>query len=105
MILRLLAMVLAVGILGACAQQQPDEMAPPDAVPVVAVTTSIKSSFYDCSIQVIAANKRVGQRPEETHYFPVRVLAPNAVATTDHNLARLNIYVDGNGNILSAKCG
>ena len=96
------ATVLAV-FMGACAQ--PDEMKAPDAVPVVSVTTSITSSFYECTRQVLEINKNIGKPPQETNYFPVRILVPNSAATMDHNLARLNIYVDGSGNILSAKCG
>lgn len=101
--LRITAMC-AVLLLGACAQSS-DEMKAPDAVPVISVTTSVKSSFYDCTRQVLEINKNIGKPPWETNYFPVRVLAPNSVATTDHNIARLNIYVDKIGNILSAKCG
>ena len=89
--------------LGACAQT--DEMKAPDAVPVVAVTTVVKSSFYECSRQVLALEKMVGQTPPETGYFPVRIIAPNSTVTMDHNLSRLNVYVDGAGKILFAKCG
>ena len=95
--------ISAVLLVGACAQ--PDEMKAPDAVPVVSVTTSVKSSFYDCTRQVLEINKNIGKPPWEINYFPVRTLAPNSAATMDHNLARLNIYVDDSGNILSAKCG
>ena len=100
--LRITTMCVAL-LLSACAQA--DEMEAPDAVPVISVTTSIKSSFYDCTRQVLEINKNIGKPPWETTYFPVRILAPNSVATMDHNLARLNIHVDGSGNILSAKCG
>ena len=89
--------------LGACVNS--GEMKAPDAVPVVAVTTVVKSSFYECTRQVLALEKMVGQTPPETSYFPVRIIAPNSAVTMDHNLSRLNIYVDGAGKIVSAKCG
>ncbi|MDH5188360.1 MAG: I78 family peptidase inhibitor [Rhodospirillaceae bacterium] len=98
-----IAMVPVVLLLGGCVQST--EMKAPDAVPVVGVTTTVKSSFYDCTRQVLEMEKMVGKKPAETNYFPVRILAPNAAMTMDHNLSRLNIYVDGSGNILSAKCG
>ena len=90
-------------LLGACAQ--PDEMKAPDAVPVIAVTTSVKSSFYDCTRHVLALEKIIGRKVPEINYFPVRIIAPNSSVTMDHNLSRLNIYVDGDGKIASAKCG
>lgn len=100
----LVKIISACLLLGACTQQQ-SEMQAPDAAPVSPVTTTVRSSFYDCTVHVLELEKMIGKKPPQTSYFPVRILAPGSAATTDHNLARLNIYVDTAGNILSANCG